>query len=237
MRPPAYFSGIDSFFPRLLKTLGREEPRRMHTILPAVPTRRTSCSTCLRPQCACICRWIAPVANAVDVLILQHPAEVHQAKGSARLLHLSLGRSSLEIGETFPADRLQVLLHGSIADPVRTVLLYPATPGMPLVLPLDSAWLAQPYRLRLIVLDATWRKSLKMLHCNPILQLLPRLSLHDTPPSAYLIRKAQRVHQLSTLEAACHALAHLEQDHERYRPLLTAFDGFVGQQLSFRQMR
>ena len=34
-----------------------------------------------------------------------------------------------------------------------------------------------PSKLRLIVLDGTWRKSRKMLYLNPSLQLLPRLSL------------------------------------------------------------
>ncbi len=209
----------------------------MHIIPLSVPSRRASCARCLRPQRGCICRWIAPVANATDVLILQHPSEVHHAKGSARLLHLSLARCHLEIGETFPVDQLQTFLHGSTADPVYTMLLYPPTAGMPPAPALDSAWLAQPGRLRLVVLDATWRKSMKMLHCNPVLQSLPRLSLDHALPSAYLIRKAQRPHQLSTLEATCHALAQLEREHQRYRSLFAAFDGFVSQQLSFRPLR
>jgi DTW domain-containing protein YfiP len=204
---------------------------------PSLP-RRTACATCLRPQRACICRWIAPVANDIDVLILQHPAEVQQAKGSARLLHLSLARSCVEIGETFAEDQLHALLHGSIDAPVRALLLYPPTPAVKPPAPaLDADWLAQPHRLRLVVLDATWRKSLKMLHCNPLLQALPRLALHHALPSAYLIRKAHRAHQLSTLEATCHALAQLEQSHQRYRPLLAGFDGFVAQQLLFRDTR
>ncbi|OGB25559.1 MAG: DTW domain-containing protein [Burkholderiales bacterium RIFCSPLOWO2_02_FULL_57_36] len=202
-----------------------------------IPTRRSACAMCLRPQSTCICRWIAPVANEIDVLILQHPAEVHQAKGSARLLHLSLARSHLEVGEIFPDEQLQGLLRGPIDRPVRTVLLYPPTPGMAPPPSLDTAGLTQPCRLRLVVLDATWRKSLKMLHCNPLLRALPRLALNQAPPSAYLIRKAHHAHQLSTLEAACHALTQLERDLQRYRPLLAGFDGFVAQQLSFRNKR
>jgi DTW domain-containing protein YfiP len=56
---------------------------------------RPACSTCLRPQSTCICRWIAPTVANVEVLILQHPLEVGNAKGSARLLHLSLPGSVL----------------------------------------------------------------------------------------------------------------------------------------------
>src|SRR5205809_1132418 len=54
----------------------------------APPPRRLSCTICLRPQSACVCQWITPVLHRVEVLILQHPLEVGNAKGSARLLRL-----------------------------------------------------------------------------------------------------------------------------------------------------
>lgn len=202
--------------------------------------RRLICPRCLRPHSACICSWIRPTEPASDVLILQHPLEVHQAKGSARLLQLSLARSALVVGETFDEPGLKALLH---APARHAVLLYPDSPqdkSLELVAPppLDRALLREPAQLRLVVLDGTWRKSRKMLYLNPLLQQLPRLSLQNllaaTPPSRYLIRKAQRPGQLSTLEATCHALMQLEQDAEKYRPLLTAFDGFVAQQAAGR---
>jgi DTW domain-containing protein YfiP len=76
-------------------------------------------------------------------------------------------------------------------------------------------------------LDGTWRKSRKMLYCNPMLQQLPRFSLHNLPPSHYRLRKAHRPDQLSTLEAVCYALGQLEQDQAKYAPLLAAFDDFI----------
>ncbi|MGS0757100.1 DTW domain-containing protein [Roseateles sp. GG27B] len=81
------------------------------------------------------------------------------------------------------------------------------------------------------MLDATWRKSRKMLHLNPLLQALPRLALQQPPPSRYTIRRAQQTHQLSTLEATVLALQQLEgaAREASYAPLLTAFDGFVAQ--------
>ena len=90
-----------------------------------------------------------------------------------------------------------------------------------------------PSSLRLVVLDATWRKSRKMLYLNPALQQLPRLPLRDTPPSHYLIRKAHAPNQLSTLEATCYALMQLDEEVARFAPLIAAFDGFVAQQLSY----
>ena len=199
----------------------------------AETAKRARCPSCLRAETSCICRWITPVAHAVDVLILQHPLEVHNAKGSARLLHLSLPSSRMLTGEQFAPDTLAALL----ADK-HTVLLYPDTPGdrsLGIAPPpaLDPATLLDPARLQLVVLDATWRKSRKMLYLNPRLQQLPRLPLRDTPASHYLIRKAHAPDQLSTLEATCYALMQLEQDAPRFVPLITAFDGFVAQQLSY----
>lgn len=201
------------------------------------PVRRPTCPRCLRPQRACLCPWVRPVAPAVEVLILQHPLEQDHAKGSARLLHLSLTGSRLVVGETFAGDELHDLLRAPFIEretsdePAQPVLLYPDPPdGAPrsaITTPLPE----QAGRLRLVVLDGTWRKSRKMLYLNPLLQALPRLPLRDPPASRYTIRKAHKEDQLSTLEATCHALMQLECDRQKYLPLLDAFDGFVARKI------
>ncbi|MEP6964796.1 MAG: tRNA-uridine aminocarboxypropyltransferase [Polaromonas sp.] len=210
--------------------------------------RRPNCTSCLRPQNACICHWVRPTEHQTEVLILQHPLELHEAKGTARLLHLSLAHSRLVTGEQFAEAELRALLTEPFGpqdpqDPPRparhAVLLYPeaaqdATLGIATAPPLDPAWLQDPARLRLVVLDGTWRKSRRMLHLNPLLQQLPRLALHQLPASRYRIRKARQLHQLSTLEACCAALAKLEDEAERFEPLLLAFDGLVEHLLQAR---
>lgn len=181
--------------------------------------RRPTCPHCLRPLRTCLCHWVTPVDNEVEVLVLQHPLEVQQAKGSARLLHLSLAHCRLSTGEQFDAAELDALEDG------RSLLLYPdpeSVDNFSRTAPLSTA---RPQRL--IVLDGTWRKSRKLLHLNPVLQRLPRLALAEPPPSRYTIRKAHRPDQLSTLEATCLALAQLEKAPERYEPLLAAFGDFV----------
>ena len=167
----------------------------------------------------------------VDVLILQHPLETHNPKGTARLLHLSLPGSQLITGEVFAPDVLRAALYAPDAtgEPVQPVLLYPGESGVAE----PAACSRSSVRFRLVVIDGTWRKSRKMLHLNPPLLALPRCALAEVAPSRYVIRKAHAPHQLSTLEATCAALAQLEGQPGKYLPLLAAMDGLVAQQLAF----
>ena len=139
----------------------------------ASPPRRSRCPRCLRPDATCLCPAVRSVASQVQVLILMHPQEEHQAKGTARLLHLCLPASRLAVGETFAAQELARLLQEPWCDadaraPRHALLLYPPTPPdaqrpMPTPPPMPADWLSAPERLRLVLLDGTWRKSRKML--------------------------------------------------------------------------
>jgi DTW domain-containing protein YfiP len=207
----------------------------------SIHTPRPVCAGCKRPPRSCVCQWVRPTLHVVEVLVLQHPMEVNNAKGSARLLQMSLLHSKLLSGEVFAPAELQQLLTApwdSSAQPQcpkHALLLYPNTPedlllGLLRPAMLSPELLKDPTQLRLVVLDGTWRKSRKMLYLNPLLQQLPRLALHDMPVSRYRIRKAQGGDQRSTLEATCAALAQLEHGHaQQFEPLLDAFDGFVAQ--------
>ena len=195
------------------------------------PNQRLLCPHCARPQSACICRWVTPVAQPTAVLILQHPMEAGHAKNSTGLLHMSLPQSRVLVGEAFDEAALRTAL-----EPDKyTLLLYPPSDYDGHVAPvaLDATQLTVPAQLRLVVLDATWRKSRKMLHLSPWLQGLPRLSLDESLVSSYTIRKAHKPGQCSTLEATCAALAHLQGDAPRYAALLQAFRGFVAQQAAY----
>lgn len=183
----------------------------------SAPPRRPHCAVCARPLGACICRFARPLANAVELLLLQHPHEQYEAKGTATLLRLSLARCRIVIGERFDAAML-------LGDGVPTALLYPAEAGAAAAPPAGAP-------RRLILLDATWRKSRKLLIDNPWLAALPRLALDGLPPSRYApLRRARREGQLSTLEAGLIALERLEGLDGT--PLLEAFDGFVAARLT-----
>lgn len=193
--------------------------------------RRGRCERCGRPLVTCLCSLVSPVENRVEVLVLQHPLEQLQAKGTARLLTLSLRCSRLVVGEQFDHEVLQALLHGPSPDGSarQPLLLYPseAHPHSQATASREPAPTGPPAALRLVVLDGTWRKSRKMLAINPLLQSLPRLSLAEPPPSRYTVRRAEQTQQRSTLEATLLALQQLEGSAEPYEALWTGFDAMV----------
>lgn len=190
---------------------------------PSIPSAgeagRPRCATCELPLSTCLCALVARVDNRVDVLVLQHPLEVREAKGSARLMRLCLARCEVVVGETFEPAVLAALLH---APGRRSALLYPGYAEA------AAPDLAADAVTQLVVLDGTWRKSLKMLMSNPLLQALPRLALNPSSTGRYrTLRKARLPTQLSTLEATCEALAMLDADAARYAPMREAFGRFV----------
>jgi len=187
--------------------------------------RRPRCAACDLPARTCLCALVTPVRNEVEVLVLQHPDEAREAKNSARLLRLGLARCRVVVGEVFEPDELVSLLGRDVSG---AILLYPADTVTGTTAPVSSARTD-----RLVVLDGTWRKTLRMLHANPLLQSLPRQSILASAPARYgVLRKAPRPGQLSTLEAACAALAHIERAPSRYAPMLEAFGRFVADRVA-----
>jgi DTW domain-containing protein YfiP len=199
------------------------------------PPLRPRCQRCLRALKTCICKWINPVQTEAEVLILQHPLEVHQAKGSGRLLHLNLPNSRLIEGEIFSEEVLRAHLYNSKNGIKRQpVLLYPDTvslPAPPIALPCTSA------EITLVIIDATWKKSRKMMFQHPQLQQLPRLQLNPVAASAYSIRKAHQPEQRSSYEAACLALRQLGCSPDDYDKLMASFSHFIAEQSRFLPLR
>ena len=197
---------------------------------------RPNCANCLRPKITCICHLVSEVDTAIDVLILQHPLEVTETKGTARLLHLSLPNSHLQVNEIFEENVFLSSKH--------SILLYPTTSedcSLGILSPpeLNPVILNDLKNVRLIIIDGTWRKSRKILIKNPYLQTLPRLILNDLPAGQYTIRKARKPHQLSTLEATCAALTQLERSTQKFEPIMqsfTEFNAFIASKIKFRDL-
>lgn len=196
--------------------------------------RRPPCQRCQRVQCICSCldRPGIPLQTCVELLILQHPREQRAIKGTARLLHLCVAGSRLRVGERFAEAPEPAARDGAL-----DLLLYPHTPGDRFLSPpaplraLPAAVAAfQPDSappLRLVLVDATWRKSRRMLYESPWLRSLPRLALDEPPSSRYRIRRARGHHQRSSFEAAMLALMQLDHDPPRFEAAWPVFDAFV----------
>lgn len=211
---------------------------------------RIICLQCQRPQSVCVCDWITPIANLVEVGIFQHPTEAKQVKGTAKLVALSLSQVQLWVGERLSeVPALEAWLDCAEQQHKTVLLLYPPTetpatntadtisqPRQALINIADLCGLtqAQLSQLCVLVLDGTWRKTHKMLCLNPRLAALTRLQIEPNTPSNYRIRKQKNALSLSTVEAVVQVLSSLENAPQRYAPLLQTFNAMVQQQWQFR---
>lgn len=181
---------------------------------------RPRCERCLRPESHCLCALIPHLDSRTRVLVLQHPGEVHHALNTGRLAALGLNNAQLVVGEVF--ENLHELLN---PPGYQARLLFPGDHAQPLVMQGPDA-----LPMLLVVPDGTWRKARKLLHLNPLLAALPRVTLAHVPESRYRLRKAPGPDALSTLEAITHALQTLEAPTS-FAPLMAPFEALIEGQI------
>jgi len=223
---------------------------------------RSLCLQCQRPIGACICPFIIKTNNKIPVLVLQHPSEVKQSKGTVALLQRSLIACQVLIGEDFSENSELA----EILATHQTLLLYPSEHAQNLTFignnfEDEHTEINEKKPLLLIILDGTWKKAYRMFMLSKNLHPLTQVRLPDfiANNGQYLIRKVAKANALSSLEAACYALALLEGelksslldknsvdtnsldeekhsiDCGRYQPMLNKFSQFNQFQLSFRK--
>lgn len=182
---------------------------------------RAQCPRCMRPQTHCLCPLIPHLDSRTRVLVLQHPSEVSHALNTARLAALGLSSAELIVGEVF--EDLPKLLN---RPGYQARLLFPAEDAQPL-----QAYAPNDQPMLLVVPDGTWRKARKMLHLNPLLAALPRVTLTEGGVSRYRLRKAPGPGALSTIEAIVQALETLEAP-TTFAPLLKPFEALIEGQIA-----
>ncbi|PHN64737.1 hypothetical protein AO268_13825 [Pseudomonas sp. ICMP 8385] len=182
---------------------------------------RPQCPRCLRPTTHCLCALIPRLDSRTRVLLLQHPSEVNHALNTARLAALGLMNAQLVVGEVF--EDLPTLLN---PPGYQARLLFPAEDAQPL-----QAYSPSDEPLLLVVPDGTWRKARKLLHLNPLLAALPRVTLAAGAVSRYRLRKAPGPGALSTVEAIVQALQVLEAP-QSFEPLLRPFEALIEGQIA-----
>ena len=132
-----------------------------------------------------------------------------------------MNNAELIVGEVF--EDLPALLN---QPGYRARLLFPGDDAQPM-----QAYAATDEPLLLVVPDGTWRKARKMLHLNPLLAALPRVTLAEGGVSRYRLRKAPGPGALSTVEAIVQALQTLEAP-TRFEPLLKPFEALIEGQIA-----
>ncbi|MDF2153583.1 DTW domain-containing protein [Vibrio sp. CAU 1672] len=186
------------------------------------------CSQCGKSHKACICQWIVPLANEVELIILQHPSEEHRPLGTARILNLALKNCICLVGEDFS---LHAQLNQLLADEIyQHYVLYPSEHSV-CVTSLARGDSQPAQKMRLILLDGTWKKAYKMWQLSTNLHQLATVRLPDNLQGHYTIRKAPSANSLSTVEAGFHALTLLEPGRD-FTPLLSAFEHMIEFQIA-----
>lgn len=182
-----------------------------------------NCSRCLKPDALCVCESICPLSTRIHTLILQHPQEPDKDLGSARLAHLALPNSTLQIGLSWP--NLSKAL-GRPAQPQRWAVLYlgsgikkgektsqPLSPGLHFITRQGALDLRPPQNNEiegLIVLDGTWSQAKALWWRNAWLLKTKRVILVPAQKSLYKeLRREPRGECLSTIESIAESLVSL----------------------------
>ncbi len=198
------------------------------------------CYKCFRPKDYCLCKYCKPVTTGAKFIFLMHPKEArHQRTGTGRLSHLCLTDSEILIGVEFKNnDHLNDLLSDKKYFPV---LLYPG----------EDAWTAQNpdfsyaignRSLLIIVIDATWFCSRKIIEHNTHLLKLPRLSFSGSYRSQFTFKREPCPEYISTIESCYYLIKELQQAElvnttTNPEPLMTVFKQMVKDQLQAENER
>lgn len=189
----------------------------------AAAPHRAACYVCFKPQVACICATIEPVANRTGIVVLQHPRERFHPIGTTRIARLALRQVRVESCAPWAdADAIRARL------PDGAALLYPG-PEAP-----NLAAVPSPRHPRhLVLIDGTWFHAKKMYDAHAWLRELPQFSLTPSRPSRYRVRREPKAHCLGTLEAIVDALRILEPETRGLDGLLRSFEAMVERQAAY----
>jgi hypothetical protein len=162
--------------------------------------------------------------NRWPVHIIQDNRESNHAIGTARIAALSLTHCNLTL---LNPDQYQYSTNMDELQLLQPVLIYPGDKAS------DVLELANMPVAPLLFIDASWRRSRKIMHALPWLAELPRYALKPSIQSRYRIRQQPTQSALSTLEAIVCILQTLETEPERFDSLLATMDWVVNQQIKY----
>lgn len=170
------------------------------------------CQRCRLPVGLCMCAVLRSWPVRTRVLVLLHRVERYRTTNTGRIATLALAGSELREWNLLDAVNDLRGLQG---------------PGVYLLYPGDGAQVLEPHLdvRTLVVPDATWRRTRRMVNRSGDLARLPRVCLPAGAPSTFRLRTNRNPQSVCTLEALARALgllegpeveAHLEQALELF---------------------
>ena len=146
------------------------------------------CGRCLLPQKNCVCAHLPSICSPFQIIIIRHKKAAHKASNTAFVSSLCIPSLKIidvehpkEVGQkTKPSSNPMILFPPIDSGPTTECTTPPST---------------------LYVLDGSWKQARKMYRQNPVLQMMPHLSLQPRaiPPPRILTPSSPR--GMSTMEA------------------------------------
>ena len=165
---------------------------------------------CFRPLENCLCKYTKEIDTGIKFVFLMHPKEAkRQRTGTGNLAHISLKDSEIIVGLDFAKNQRLCQL---LADPqYYPVMMYPG----------EEAWTARKEGLKetlagrtllVLILDATWFCSRKMIEHNPFLLDLPRISFYGEYRSIFTFKHEPRPEYISTIESCYYFIKEMQEN-------------------------
>lgn len=196
---------------------------------------RAYCYQCFRVEKNCLCNKLSIIDNKINIIVLQHPDEIKNVKGSSIIAKLYLQNYRSWQGEDFSHNNELIELIEKHKE--STLIVFPGDDGLQLVdwvkgINNQSQLLEMNY-YNLIFIDASWRKARKIWLSFPLFKEIKCVHLGSSGMSNYRIRKIPMPGYLSTIEAIVTCLSVAENNSEKYLPLLRVFDNMIDAQISY----
>ncbi|WP_339868865.1 tRNA-uridine aminocarboxypropyltransferase [Pseudohongiella nitratireducens] len=186
---------------------------------------RARCPECYLAESRCLCHLVHLVDNELPVIVLQDPRESRHALNTVNIARLGLKNCTVLPIKPGEIDSGHELLMTSLPD--NAALIYPGDNAEVVA----SCGSAKVNGNAMVFIDATWRRSKRMIMEQPVLQALPRFELGQVPCPRYTLRKSPAGNALSTLEAIVETLSCLDSPRfDQYRRLLAAMDYMIDYQ-------
>ena len=159
----------------------------------------------------------------ISILVLQHPRENRHPLTTVPLLQELLPSVEVLVGLRFSPSEIRTFA------PEGSVLVFPDTEA--LKQKTEFPYTLTPSGLkptRLIFIDGTWGQAKSLLHSNPLLKTLPKLTLHPKNLSLYQsLRKESKSAHLSLFESAILALEACDPGQVSINNAMSLFERWV----------